>query len=568
MYRNAWSAKQRKEMIKEARDTEFDIIIIGGGITGAGIAREAALRGHSFCLLEKSDFAFGTSSRSSKLFHGGLRYLSSGEFGLVRESTTERNWIMHHFPNLVRPLGFMFCSYEKGKDSPFKIFLAVKLYDILSNYFSTFKNYRRARIFTPDFIEEFEPAVALETPELGKLKMAGFYYDTNCDDSRVTLEIIKESVARSGNTSVALNYCKAKAFEGGSSNPSVTVLDSEENKTFTVRGKVIVSATGIWTDELLLEGRYSEEKIYPTKGVHIVVPNERLGNRNAFGIRSLDDGRFFFILRRGDTSVIGTTDTAYYPESKNLDEPWCKKEDCDYLLSTVNRLFPHARLTYDDIIGTWAGIRPLIKPEGAKHESDVSRTHEIFETGDGIIAIAGGKSTTHRRMAEDLLFYLYENEKLNTPEKKEYLKKNFSMQPFTVGLNRQEFDRIVTEEHLAEHSWPCQLQYLHQQFGIQGIEILRRIKKSPKRGEPLLAGYPHCEAEIEYILEHESAPHLSDILCRRTEAQWNIWHYLQKDLAEKVAGVMGRYYRWTAAKKKKEIKTYLDYVKKTVEFIP
>lgn len=231
MYRNVWSAKQRKEMIKQAQAGEFDLIIVGGGITGAGIAREAALRGLSFCLLEKNDFAFGTSSRSSKLFHGGLRYLSSGEFGLVRESTTERNWLMHHFPNLVRPLGFMFCSYEKGKDSPFRVFLAVKLYDILSNYFSKFKNFRRARIFRRDFIEEFEPTVALETPELGKLKMAGFYYDTNCDDSRVTLEIIKESVARSGNTSVALNYCKVLSFnDEGSQCPCVTAFDSEGEK--------------------------------------------------------------------------------------------------------------------------------------------------------------------------------------------------------------------------------------------------------------------------------------------------------------------------------------------------
>jgi len=568
MYKNIWSAKQRKEMIKQAETSTFDLIIIGGGITGAGIAREAALRGLTFCLLEKHDFAFGTSSRSSKLFHGGLRYLSSGEFGLVRESTTERNWLMEHFPNLVRPLGFMFCSYEKGKDSPFKIFFAVKLYDILSNYFSRFKNYRRARIFKADFIEEFEPNVALETPELGKLKMAGFYYDTNCDDARVTVEIIKEAVARSGNNSTALNYCEVKDFNNeGSQSPAVTVRDTEGERIFTITGKVIVSAAGIFTDELLKEGRYPEEKIYPTKGVHIVVPNERLGNRNAFGIRSLDDGRFFFILRRGAVSVIGTTDTAYYPESKNLEEPWCKKEDCDYLLSTVNRLFPHARLTYDDIIGTWAGIRPLIKSEDAKNESDVSRTHEIFETPDGIVAIAGGKSTTHRRMAEDLLFHLYETGKLPEPEEKSHRKKNFSMQPFTVGITRSDFDLIVTDEHLDRHSWPGQLEYLHQQFGIQGIEILRNIQKKPKQGAPLLEGYPHCEAEILYILEHEAAPHLTDILCRRTEAQWNIWYYLQKELAEKVANIMGSYYKWPPVRKRKEIKSYLEYVKNTVAFL-
>lgn len=565
----SWNAKNRKADIKLVQEQEYDVIIIGGGITGAGIARECALRGISFCLLEKNDFAFGTSSRSSKLFHGGIRYLSTKEFGLVRESTTERNWLMSHFPNLVRPLGFMYCAYEKGKDKPAMVWVAAKLYQMLSDCFSDFKNYRKSRIFKADFVEEFEPEVATELPELGKLRMAGFYYDTNCDDARVTMEIIKESVENSAGISKALNYTKVNEYTKDSSEKvnGVVVSDELGGDTFTIKGRAVVSASGIWTDEVLGMGDYSESKIYPTKGVHLAVPNERLGNRNAFGIRSFDDGRFFFVLRRGTVSVIGTTDTAYYEESSNLDEPWCNKDDCDYLLRTVNKMFPHAMLTYDDIIGTFAGIRPLIKQEGAKHESDVSRTHEIFETEDGVVAIAGGKSTTHRRMAEDLLFFLVENNYLEGFTEADHNRKGFSKVPFKVGMTRKEFDAVIEEKGLKEISWPRQLEYLHQQFGRGAVTILENIKKTPSSGKPLLEGYPHCKAEIRYILENENAPRLIDILCRRTEAQWMVWHHKQPELAEKVASVMGTYYRWSATKKAREIKDYLDYVEKTVSFL-
>lgn len=566
---SGWSAEGRAEQIKKAAAGEYDVVIIGGGITGAGIARECALRGISFCLVDKRDFAFGTSSRSSKLFHGGIRYLSSREFGLVRESTTERNWLLHHLPNLVRPLGFMYCAYEKGQDRPIMVKVGVKLYEILSDWCSGFKNFRKSRIFKKNFVEEFEPALETESPELGKLLLAGFYYDTNCDDARVTLEIIKESLEYAAGKSVALNYARVEDYRLDSSGRArgVVVCDELGGGSFEIRGRVVVSATGIWTDELLGKAGYDRPRIYPTKGVHIIVPNERIGNRNAFGLRSFDDGRFFFVLRRGKVTVIGTTDTAYYPESRNLDEPWCKKEDCDYLLRTVNRMFPHARLTYDDIIGTFAGIRPLIKQEGARHESDVSRTHEIMATDNGVVAIAGGKSTTHRRMAEELLFYLVDKGYLPGFKRSEHSRRGYSKVPFKVGISRREFDAALIAGGLHGVSWPEQIDYLYRQFGCQGIRILERVKKDPESGRPLLEGYPHCRAEIEFILEHENAPKLIDVLCRRTEAQWMIWHYKQPRLAAEVAAIMASFYGWPAERREAEIEEYLTYVENTVRFI-
>lgn len=563
-----WSAKDRVKHREQAQAQAFDLIIVGGGITGAGVAREAALRGLSFCLVDKQDFAFGTSSRSSKLAHGGLRYMSSGEFGLVRESTTERNWLRTHFPNLVRPLGFIYSAFQHGKDRPYHVILSLIIYDLLSNVRSRFKNYRWFRFLSRAFLEEFEPAFATRDPQLGTLQIAGLYYDTNIDDARLTVETIKDSLKRSGTVSLALNYTAVEGFtkDAAGTVTGIAVRDVIDGAGYTVRGGAVVVCGGIWTDEILKHTAFGAEKIFPTKGVHIVVPNERLGNRGGFGLRSFDDNRFFFVLRRGKVSLIGTTDTEYLTESANLDEPWCTKADCDYLLRTVNRLFPHARLTYDDIIGTYAGIRPLIKQEGAASASAVSREHAIFETSDGVLAIAGGKLTTFRRMAEEVILRLHERGLL-PPQSEAQLQPGFSKVPFLVGMTRAAFDREVAARGLGADCHPDQLAYLHQQFGTQALDILERIKANPELGAPLLAGYPHCAAEIAFILEHENAPHLVDILCRRTEAQWMIWHHLQPALAKAVAGIMADYYGWTKKRTRAEIDDYLAYVKQTVAFL-
>jgi glycerol-3-phosphate dehydrogenase len=562
-----WNAKNRSEHIARAGKREFDLLIVGGGINGAGLAREASLRGLSFCLVDKSDFASGTSSRSSKLAHGGIRYIANGELGLVRESETERNWLRSAFPNLVRPTGFVYCAFESGKDKAFLIRIALTMYDILSDWGSKFKNFRKPRYLKPSFLEEFEPEFTRHDKDLGKPRMAGFYYDTNVDDARLTVETIKESLSRSPE-SVALNYAKVDDFVRGADGKAcgAKVRDELGGAAFEVKAKAVAVCVGIWNDEVMKRAGVKEERIYPTKGVHVVVENARLGNRNCFGIRSFDDGRFFFILRRGKYSVIGTTDTDYYKESRNLEEPWCTKADCDYLLNTVNRLFPHARLTYKDIVGTYAGIRPLIKQVGAKSESAVSREHEIFESPEGVFAIAGGKLTTYRLMAEELLFRMREKGALAAFSRPEYCKKGYSKQAFAVGMTREEFDAELQARGLGATASPDQLEHLHRQYGRQALEILAAVEAEPESGAPLVEGYPLSAAEVRFILAHEMAPRLSDVLCHRTEAQWQVWHYRQAELAGKVGGIMAAFYGWDGATEKAEVGRYLEYVRKTIWF--
>jgi glycerol-3-phosphate dehydrogenase len=554
-----WNVNTREDAIKKAKTDRFDLIIIGGGITGAGVAREAALRNISFCLVDKNDFGFGTSSRSSKLAHGGIRYLANGELKIVRESTTERNWLRVHFPNLIRPLGFVYTAFEGGKDKSYMVRIGTFLYDLLSDWFSEFKNFKKRKFYSKKELKKIEPKVRTDG-----LKVAGIYYDTNVDDSRLTLESIKEALVYSEGKSVAINYCKVEQLsypEGEDKVDGVNVVDVLTNSKFKIKGKHVINCTGIWTDDILEQCGFTQKMIRPTKGVHVIVPNERLGNVNAFGIRSRDDGRFFFILRREHNSIIGTTDTDY---RENLDEPFCYKEDCDYLLNTVNWYFPDAKLTYDDIVSTYAGIRPLILEAGMA-ESKVSRKHEIIESKNGVITLAGGKLTIYRLMAEDLLFYMVNKGHLPKFKGKQN-KKGYSQIPFKVGITREAFDKKLKEMGLEKVGIGEQNEHLHRQYGTQGFEILSIIKDNPEKGKPLLEGYPFCEAEIEFIIEYESPMKLVDVMLRRTEIQLHVWHHKQKQIAEKVAAIMANLLGWSAERKQKEIDEYMNYIKKTIWF--
>ncbi len=552
----SWSALDRPGALEQARTRDFDLVIIGGGITGAGVAREAAMRGMSFLLVDKEDFAFGTSSRSSKLVHGGMRYLAQHEWTLVRESTTERNWLCSAFPNLVRPLAFNYCAYLGSKDSPRTVKTALFLYDLLGNTFTRFK-LPRHRILTPAQLGEVEPRMRTDG-----MVLAGRYYDANVDDARLTLEVIKEARDLTGGRSVALNYVEAERLimEGGKVK-GVVLRDHLEGSTFIAQGRCVVNATGIWTGETLEKVGAGGPSIRPTKGVHLAIPNERLGNRDAFILRSLDDGRNFFVLRRGGISLIGTTDTDYHG---SLDSPFCTREDADYLLRTVNIKFPDAHITYKDILSTYAGIRPLVKEEGVE-ASAVSRRHVIKDPGTGFVTIAGGKLTTFRIMAWELLTLCSRRGYLR-PLRGAEKRRHFSRRPFKAGITWEAFAAALPGLGLAGAAPEALQRHLHQQYGHGAFAILAEIKADPASGRPFLEGHPYCPAEVRHILAFENAPTLMDLMMRRTEMQLMVSHLQQAELAGKVAAVMGTFYGWDERRTALETSRYLDYIGKTIIF--
>ena len=323
-----WSALNRNKDIKRLEEEEFELIIIGGGVTGAGIAREAALRGIKTVLIDKNDFGFGTSSRSSKMAHGGFRYLAQKEFKLVREATTERNWLRNHFSHNVRPLLTNVGGFTDKKISPAEVKLGLRIYDFISDFNSKFKQYKKHKILSREEAIKEEPNI-----DHTGLEILGQYYDTNVDDSRLTLETIKESKFI-GNV-VALNYIKAEDFilDDLGKIIGIIAIDVEIGKKFQIKGNQIINATGIWTDELLKN--YPRKVIRPTKGVHIVVPGNRVGNHHAFGVFRKDDKRVVFVLTRNEFTLIGTTDTDYKlgdigKTNEDLDFTYCTKEECDY----------------------------------------------------------------------------------------------------------------------------------------------------------------------------------------------------------------------------------------------
>lgn len=546
-----WNYNNRDAIIDKLQREQYDIIIIGGGITGAGVAREAALRGLKVALIDKQDFATGTSSRSTKMAHGGLRYLAQGELELVRESTTERNWLLAHLSHLIRPLRFVVVSWKGGKDKIYVLRGGVKLYDSLGNSDSKFKIYKKHKILKPEEIIELEPALKKE----GILGGAT-YYDTNVDDARLTLESIKEAVIRKADV---MSYIKFESFlkEDGKIY-GINCLDLEKNKKLEIKGKQVVNATGIWTDQIV--ENYPEKipnpVIRPTKGVHLEYPLEKIKNNNAVVIRSPDDNRGMFLIPRGNIALIGTTDTDY---EDNLENPYCTKVDADYIIRAVKSIFPEAELGYENIISTYAGIRPLIMQKG-KSESELSRKHLIFWSNDGLLTITGGKLTTYRKMAEDLMIQLDEKNIFQGIKRE----KNFSKQKFIIGLDKSEWQEFI--EMCSPELSQDILDYLYQQYGYGAIKIIEMCQKDATLKERLLPEHPFIVGEIIYSLKNEQATHLIDVFCRRTEMAILIHHKKQKIVAEKVAEIMAKEYGWNEEKKSEEIKIHLDHIKKTIFF--
>jgi len=442
----------------------FDLLVIGGGITGAGVARDAAMRGLQVALVEKDDFASGTSSRSSRLVHGGIRYLEHGQVGMVRESVRERETLLRIAPHLVHSLAFTWPVYRGARVSRIKLRIALGVYDFLAGRFWS----RSHRMLSKDAVLALEPSIQTEG-----LKGGATYQDAATDDARLTLANVLSAEAFGA---VTLNHTEAlRPISRDRSEWVVDVHDGLTGIESEVRARVVVNATGPW--RLNLERRWPQRTAQRrgSKGVHIAVPTDRVGNRGALTIIHPGDGRVMFVLPGISHTIVGTTDT-WTEEAP--DEVRASVPDIEYLLKAANAAFPDARLSQEDVVSAWAGIRPLAEWEGSKNPSAVSREHRIDRNGVGLITVSGGKLTTYRAMAAEIV---------DTVERE---------------LGRKPSHCKTAETVLAG--------------GERSVEIASLIRTDPALGKSVVAGLPYMMAELKYAVEKEMAVTLSDLLIRRT----------------------------------------------------
>jgi glycerol-3-phosphate dehydrogenase len=378
---NNFFSEQRSASIQALIQEPLDVLVIGGGIVGSGIARDAAMRGLRVGLIEQHDFAFGTSSRSSRLLHGGLRYLAQGRIGLVREASLEKRTLHQIAPHLAEPLAFIFPTYC-GTDWPlWQMRIGVKIYDLLCSGRNLGKSSSMSKAKVLEAIPKLNPDL---------LTGAVRYFDGLTNDARLVLDTLRSAANHGG---IALNYFK---FENASREPEMwlcKVKDQVSGRIYDVRSRAVVNATGPWADGL----PHSRVKLRLAKGIHLVVTRDRLPVPDAVVIT--EGKRILFLIPWGERVIVGTTDTDY---KGSLDEVHADRADVEYVLRTVNEFFPQVQLSNTDIISTWAGLRPLIADPNGK-PSDISRAHEIRNPEPGWWDVAGGKLTTYRLMAEQTI---------------------------------------------------------------------------------------------------------------------------------------------------------------------
>lgn len=476
-----------------------DVLVIGGGITGAGIARDAAMRGLRTMLVERDDLGAGTSSRSSRLVHGGLRYLEQGAWRLVFEANRERQTLLAIAPHLVRPLPFVFPLHQGDRLSRWRLAAGMWLYDLLA----AFRNVARHRMLGKRALLELEPMLRVRGALGGAL-----YYDAQCDDARLVL-----ATARSAMTHGALvaNYVAVTGLEtSGDRVTGVRVEDRLNGERATLRASVVVNATGPWADTLRrMEDPSAKPLLRPTKGIHVVVPRSRVGHRQAITFLSPIDGRVMFALPWGDLSYLGTSDTE---TGESPDAVRATEEEIVYLLRSVNARFPNARLGAEDVLATWAGLRPLLYSASGESPSGRSREHVIATGAGGMITVAGGKLTTYRRMAAEAVdAAVHELRRRHAAPKVVPAPTDEEALP---GGDARDF-RPFRDRALELGLSPATADHLVLHYGTEAAGIVNLAATRRELQQPLHPEHPAIEAEVIHTARRELAQTVADVLVRR-----------------------------------------------------
>jgi glycerol-3-phosphate dehydrogenase len=539
-------ATRAQDLAAMARDP-VDLLVIGAGSAGAGIARDAAMRGIRTALVDKGDFGSGTSSRSSRLIHGGLRYLELYDWKLVFEASRERRILLRIAPHLVWPRSFLFPVYSGSRVPRWKLAAGLWLYDALA----LFRNVRAHRMLGKHALLRAEPALR----ERG-LKGGARYYDAQCDDVRLTIANVRSARAHGA---LVANYVRLDQLEladgrvrGG------RLTDLTGGGTFAVRALTVVNATGPWSDDVRALGG-DAPLLRRTKGTHVVVPRERLGNNEALTLTSPIDGRIFFIVPWGDLSYIGTTDTDTVQDADSVAPD---AADVVYLLRSANAFFPAARLQPEDVLSAWSGLRPLLKPADVRNPGAVSREHRIEEGRAGLISVLGGKLTTYRAMAAQAVDLVLRQ--LHAIDGRPAgIGCRTAEEPLPGGEVR---DLSIIIRDAERDGIPADLaERLAKMYGSETPAIIRLARTDPGLAEPIVAGYPAIRAELVHALRREMAISLADLLIRRTHLFYEVTGHAAAEAAgivDLVAAELG----WDGVRKASELAAYLDQVRRGASF--
>lgn len=495
----------RRGRLSELEDGVFDVLIIGGGITGAGIALDARKRGMSTALIEMQDFAAGTSSRSTKLVHGGLRYLKQFEVKMVAEVGKERAVVYENGPHVTTPEWMLLPFYQGGTFGAFTTSIGLRVYDFLAGV----KREERRKMLSKEETLAKEPLLRRQG-----LKGGGYYVEYRTDDARLTIEVMKKAVEAGAR---AANYVKAEEllYEGGKL-VGVVARDVIGGGTYRIKAREVVNATGPWVDTLRELDRSKEGKtLRLTKGVHLVFDGRRFPLRQAIYFDT-PDGRMVFAIPREGKTYVGTTDTDYAGDTVH---PRMSEEDRDYILAAANGMFPDLKLTGADVESSWAGLRPLIY-EAGKSPSEVSRRDEIFVSASGLITIAGGKLTGYRKMAETVTDLLAA--KLREAGRGPFEPCGTKTLPISggdVGGSRQfpSFVQKMTEAGVKLGLTKEAAERLARRYGSNVTAVHDRIRNGKGKADP--HGLPpELRAELLYAIEEEMAVKPVDFFLRRTGA--------------------------------------------------
>lgn len=528
----------RSESLSRLQSEEFDILVIGGGITGAGVALDAASRGFTVALVERDDFASGTSSKSSKLIHGGLRYLQQGDIRLVYEALRERKRLRRNAPHLVHVLPFMIPILTKDGVVSRKISRALGsamwMYDLTGGW-------RIGRIHRR--LSAKKAFAHLPTMERRKLASAYLYYDAEADDARLCLTVLKTAADYGA---VIANRCRVDSIQSLSrTSHEVVVTDTITDERKTVRAKCIISATGVWADDIRsLDEHTHPDTIRPAKGVHLTVPWDKVRNDIAVVIPVPKDRRSLFVvpwISNGDGTYkytfIGTTDTDY---KGPVDDPQCTKDDIEYVLDALNASVT-TNVTMEDVTAVWSGLRPLVKTDDSSKKAgrtaDLSRRHKVFASDNGIITVTGGKLTTYREMAEDAV----DEACVLLGQKRSCKTKRLSLRGAT-GKRQQS---TTIDKHLDGR------------YGSDVYLLKDLIKSDASLAEELIPGLPYLKCEAVFAATHEMATTLDDILTRRTRSR-----LLDRNAARRaapyVATLVAPYLGWTQETRDQQLADFID----------